>query len=193
MPQKIEGCLELRLSLFLLFLCPADACKFHLISSFWDQVLISSLTLGRARFSLYHLSGWSTAVRDLQCEGVWGPLGPKPHHKWKGAGGDDLCREDLCPRRQVLVSRSGGILYVPWLSDLVACDTGSKATQHLAIWNPLNCSVCMWAYLEQHLQTVLIAFSWRCFCMCHFTPLSANSYECSTWLWSCWMSWEWFW
>lgn len=68
--QKIQGCLELRLSPFLLFLCPPDACNFYyLISSFWDQILISSLNLGRARLSLHHLFGWSTAVRDLPCEG----------------------------------------------------------------------------------------------------------------------------
>lgn len=68
--QKIGGCLELRLSPFLLFLCPPDACNFYyLVSSFCDQVLIRSLNLGRAWFSLHHLFGWSTAVRDLQCEG----------------------------------------------------------------------------------------------------------------------------
>lgn len=86
--QKIEGCLELRLSPFLLFLCPPDACNFYyLVSSFCDPALIRSLNLGRAWFSLRHLFGWSTAVR-----GAW--RAPQPHHKQEK---DGLCREhSLC-------------------------------------------------------------------------------------------------
>lgn len=97
--QKIQGCLELRLSPFLLFLCPPDACNFYyLIPSFWDQILISSLNLGRARVSLHHLFGWSTAVRDLPCEGNFEALSALSlitnENGWGGGEKDALCRED---------------------------------------------------------------------------------------------------
>lgn len=105
--QKIQGCLELRLSPFLLFLCPPDAYNFYyLISSFWDQILISSLNLGRARLSLRHLFGWSTAVRDLQREGNFEALSALSLITNEGEKKDDSCREDsqslslrMCPHK----------------------------------------------------------------------------------------------
>lgn len=135
--QKTEGCLELRLSPFLLFLCPPDGCIFYyLVSSFCNQVLISSLNLDRAWFSLCHLFGWSTAVRDLQCEGSleassassqtrkrwlvqgWFPL-PVPHECW-------------CPNLS-------GML--PSMS--VAFIVGSEAVQHFVEQNPFNSAVAL--------------------------------------------------
>lgn len=116
--QKIQGCLELRLSPFLLFLCPPDAYNFYyLISSFWDQILISSLNLGKARLSLHHLFGWSTAVRDLQREGNFEALSALSLITNENARGKrkmtcvgktpSPCPFACVPIRWVLVSRSG--------------------------------------------------------------------------------------
>lgn len=136
--QKTEGCLELRLSPFLLFLCPPDACNFYcLVSSFCNQVLISSLNLGRAWFSLCHLFGWSTAVRDLQREGsLEGPSASSQTRKrWLVQGWFPLPvpRECWCPNLPGTLSSVS----------IAFNGTDSEAAQNLAEQDPLNSAVAL--------------------------------------------------
>lgn len=152
MLQKTGGCLGLRLSPFLLFLCPPDACNFYyLVSSFCNQVLIRSLNLGRAWFSLHHLLGRSTAVRDLQCEGsLEGPSASSQRRKrWFVQGGFPLPvpHECWCP------NPSGALSSV----SIAFSGIASEAARYLAEQNPLNPAASVWDS-EQGLQTVPQSF-----------------------------------
>lgn len=147
--QKTGNCLELRLSPFLLFLCPHDACNFYyLVSSFCNQVLIRSLSLGRVWFSLHHLLGWSTAVRDLHCEGsLEGPSASS--QRWFVQGGFPLPvpHECWCPNPSGALSSMS----------IAFSGTASEAAQHFVEQNPLNPAASVWGS-EQGLQTVPQSF-----------------------------------
>lgn len=102
-----------------------------------NQVLIRSLNLGRAWFSLHHLFGWSTAVRDLQCEGsLEGPSGSSQTRKrWFLQGGFPLPvpHECWCP------NPSGTLSSV----SLAFNGTSSEAEQ-----NPLNPAGSVWECIQ---------------------------------------------
>lgn len=200
--QKIQGCLELRLSPFLLFLCPPDACNFYyLIPSFWDQILISSLNLGRARLGLHHLFGWGTAVRDLQFEGSFEALSAlsliTSENAWEGkkmtcAGRiPSPCPFACAPVRWVLVSRSSRnpVLSVSIPSNCLWCwFEGSPTPCKTKSFKYCSCIVTsVHECLEQGLQTMLTVFSWRRFDTRVILPLQART-GCSAQLWRWWRS-----